>query len=90
VLATSVQRLRACFYRRFALFIRSTKHQGISNIGRGPGDRLGAAILHDEAGAVVFGRSGLRHYLSSFVRPLLSATQKEISVSLNNQKVRFK
>jgi hypothetical protein len=47
-------------------------------------------FLHDEAGAVVFGRSGLRHYLSSFVRPLLSATQKEISVSLNNQKVRFK
>ena len=56
----------------------------------GPSDRLGAAILHDEAGAVVFGRSGLRHYLSSFVRPLLSATQKEISASLNNQKVRFK
>jgi hypothetical protein len=36
------------------------------------------------------GVSGVRDYLSSFVRPLLSATDKKISVPLNNQKVRFK
>ena len=45
---------------------------------------------HDEAGAVVFGGLGRPDYLSSFVRPLLLGTQKKISVSLNDQKVRFK